>query len=664
MLAFRRRACLCWFLAVVACSEDAETSSGLDLAALDETTDPCVDFYQYACGGWIASHSLSNDSSVVNRFQEPLNDAVAALSVIVSGDSIGHPQPGDPNSQLIGNFFNSCMSAPQSTDSRTKLAGLIADIDDVKSLADVPRAAALQRRLASGTFFRIAIGIDPGDSTRYAVLLHHGGYELPTAAMYSDPSQAELIDRYHDHITELSRLVLGAPIDADAALRVETALAAASTPDDQRLDPASLYHPMSLEELSALTPSFDWSTYFAELGYGQPELIDVIDLAFIEKLETILTTTPIADLAAYMSWQLVQDHSPECDQPVLDEDFAFASLFTGQVTPDDRGTTCFNATLGYLGMAVAQPYIAGWWNADARAVAQTSSAAIVGAFGKRLAAAAWLDGGTRQTAQLKLGKASFLIGHPTSWPSYADVTSGSLYFDNVTQVDTQGMDRSQEILSGPVDRNAWQISPLLVNAIYSPSLNQITLTAMILAPPFVVEKAAAARNAGSISTIIGHELTHGFDDEGRHFDENGNLRDWWSAASAAGFETRTQCLVDQFDGYEVLPGQFVNGRQSLGENIADLGGVVTAYHSLFSDGGPGSSGGDGFSAEQIFFLAYAQNYCEIIRPELQQQRLLTDEHSPAKYRVNGPLSNLPEFANAFHCKAGAPMVRANGCQVW
>jgi len=658
-----RRACLSGILAVAACSgADPEGPSGLDLAALDKTADPCVDFYQYACGGWIKSRTLTSESSILNRFQDPFNDALAGLLVILSGDSIGHPQPSDPNGQLIGNLFNSCMSAPTSTDSRARLAGLVADIDDVHAVADVARAAAAQRRLASGTFFRVAIGVNPGDSTRNVVLLDQGGYELPTAGMYSDPEQVDLIDRYQDHITELSRRVLGAPIDAAAALRVETKLAAASTPDDERLDPVDLYHPMTLDALAELAPSFDWATFFEELGYGQPELIDVIDPAFIGKLDGILGTTPVADLVSYMKWQLIQDRADQCDQPVLDENFSFWSQFTGQAAPEDRNTTCFIDTVGYLGLAVARPYIAGWWNHDAAGIAATAGGQIVDAFGTRVMSAGWLDEATRQTALKKLGRASFLVGYPSTWPSYDDVASGSVYLDNVTAILMQGIDRSPEILSGPVDRTVWQISPLVVNAIYAPGLNQITLTALLLAPPFVVDKAPAARNAGSLGSIIGHELTHGFDDSGRHFDENGDLNDWWSAAAAAGFESRAQCLVDQFDGYQALPGQFVNGQRTLGENIADLGGVTTAYHALFD--GPGSDGGDGFTAEQLFFLAYAQNYCEIARPELVSQRLLTDEHSPAKFRVNGPLSNLSEFAKAFSCKAGAPMVRANACQVW
>jgi len=652
-------------LVVAACSGNMDEPSGLDIEGLDKTVDPCVDFYQYACGGWVRSHPLTEDATDLNRFQDPFYDAVDDLANIVLGDGRGMRHTDDPNAELIGNYYATCLAAPTSTAARTKLRDLAGDDTVMISRATyLATRAAQQRYLGSGTFFRLGVQADPDDSTRNIVTIGAGGFELPSASYYSDPALANVLSSYRQHISNLSQLILGDSLDENAVIRIESALAEAEGFEEEVRDPQAQVHRMTVAELAALAPSFDWSAFLSKLGYGSPDFVNVIDPDSMVALDHTLTGNSLQDLSQYMVWQLIQDRSAQLDQPVLDEDFEFWSQLTGQATPSERDWTCFLATLNALGPAVAQPYIARVFDENVRTIASDASRDLKQAFAARLAQAGWIDEATRQEALAKLDAVTFLIGYPTRWPSYTDVLPGQSYFDDVSELTEHNLFRSQAALSSMVDRTEWRISPLEVNATYSGAFNQVTLTALWLAPPFVVDGALPARNGGSMRSIIGHELTHGFDDEGRHFDRMGNVRDWWSADAASSFDDRAQCLIDQFNGYEALPGQFVNGHATLGENIADLGGLVTAYHSLFDTPGGGGAGGDDFTAEQVFFLAYAQNFCDNMRPELAAQRLRTDPHSPSKFRVNGPLGNVPEFAKAFQCKAGSPMVRATPCQVW
>lgn len=645
------------------CGEDAPPTSGLDLGALDRSANPCVDLYQFACGGWIRSHPLTPDAVVVNRFQDPFYAAVPALWAIVEADTLGARSADDPYADQIGSHYASCLKAPSDEASRDHLREIVQAIDAVKTLDDLANQAGAQRALGSGTFFRLDIDVDPADPSRYVLSIDQGGIELSDRAYYLDADQAEVRAAYLDHIRALSTLVLGAPIDADAVLRVETALATAAAPEDERRDPESLFHPMTGAELAALSPSFSWTRFWNASGFGVPARVDVVEPQYMAALEKLLASTPIEDLTAYMRWQLLQDRASEVDQPVLNEDFAFWSRFTGQQAPYPRTWSCFTKTLSALGPAIARPYIARYFDDQTRSIAGESTSDLVRAFAGRIKTAPWLDQTTRAEALAKLDAMRFKIGYPDRWPNYDGLNlAGKSYFDQTTALVAFAHEKARTALGEPVDKTEWPLSPLAVNAAYSPRLNDVTLTALWLSPPFVVAGAPLPRNAGSMATVIGHELTHAFDDSGRHYDATGRLRDWWSADADASFAERAQCIVDQFDRYEPLPGEHVDGAMTVGENMADLGGVTAAYHATFD--GRTLEGGDGFDATQIFFLAYAQNYCENARPELVSARLLTDPHAPGKFRVNGPLSNLPEFAAAFHCPAGAPMVREAPCRVW
>lgn len=649
-------------LLLAACGTDPEPTSGLDLTALDRAADPCVDFYQFACGGWIRDHTLGETASYDGRFFEPFYDALPRIETIIQ-DSVDGARDDGPYGALIGDYYASCMAAPNDLSSRDRLRALLASIDGLSTLEDVARQAAAQREIGSGTFFSFGVGADLGDATRHIAVIDEGGYELPDRGYYLDADQGPVRTAYREHIQRMSEL-LGTPIDADAAIRVETALALASLAPEDRRDPRDLYHPITTDAVASLAPAFPWRTFWDAAGFTGLNSIDVVSPPYITALGKLFEQTPVQDLEAYMRWQLLQDKSSTLDQAFIDEDFRFWSTLSGQESPPRRSWTCFNATLNSFGHALARPYSARYAEEGARDAAGAMFERLQGAFARRLRSARWLDEPTREQALAKLDHVVAKIGYPEDGLSYDGlILDRSSFFESGNRLRQFFRRRNTAQLGVPVDRDEWYISPLTNNAIYSPTLNDVTLPAILLAPPFLSTDGSDAGRFGALGTVLGHELTHGFDDRGRQFDGMGTLRDWWTPVVKNEFISRAQCLEKQFSSYEPLPGERVNGELTLGENIADLGGLRIAYDALF-DGTSDETGGDSFDARQVFFLSFAQVFCENVRPELAAQWLRTDPHAPGRFRINGSLSNNEDFASAFGCTAESPMVRSETCSVW
>jgi endothelin-converting enzyme/putative endopeptidase len=655
-------------LLAIGCGQGAEIpdtgTSGIDLTALDRSVDPCTDFYKFACGSWIAQHPINSDGGGAAKFYEPYYATIKPLREIIEADAAGARAADDPFATLIGTYYSSCNSGVLDLTGRDTIRALLAKVDAVKTLDDLARRVAAQREIGSGSFFYFYVGVDPGDATRNTTAISQGGIELADPSYYLDPQNKDILTAYRAHITAMSALIGGTPIDADAVIRVETALVTAYTPDDQLRDPESTHHPMSPEEVIALAPTFPWQAFWAEAGFTGLKSVNVNMPTYLTALEALLKAAPLEDLKSYVRWQLLQDRSSGLDKAFIEEDFLFSSTFTGETAPSPRWFTCFNDTLRAFGEAVAKPYLARNYDELSTAFTKGMFERSRDAFSKRLGNASWLDGPTRKEAVAKLEAIVPKVGHPDGDPDFTGlVITPASFLGNELALRRFRSERERARLGQKVDRTEWNLSPLTVNASYSPSANDVTLPAALLASPFFVITWSNAANFGALGGILGHEMTHGFDDQGRHFDGNGTLRNWWTPAVEKSFAARAACVVDQFDAFEPLPGEHVDGTLTLGENIADLGGVSIAFDALF-DGNDDEAESDGFKAKQVFFLAYAQTHCESLRPEVQSQSLLTDPHSPGRDRVNGPLSNLPTFREAFACPAGAPMVRPEACEVW
>jgi predicted metalloendopeptidase len=441
-------------------------------------------------------------------------------------------------------------------------------------------------------------------------------------------------------------------------MALETALAQVSMTRVQRRDPNAVYHVMPLDSLRAIAPSFDWKVYLAGRNV-KPDVVNVTQPAFFKGLDSLVTHVPLATWKAYLRWNALADASPTLTQAFVDEDFAFDRLLTGAKEQQPRWKRCLAATDRDLGDLLGKAYVAEAFPPRARDRAMELVLNLEAALGDRIATLEWMSEPTRQQAAAKLAAFEEKIGYPTKWRDYSKVaiTRGPLYTNRLNSRAAESA-RNMARLGQPVERGEWRMTPPTVNAFYSPQLNSINFPAGILQPPFFDADADDPVNYGAIGAVIGHEMSHGFDDQGRQFDGQGNLRDWWQKSDADAYKVQAQRVVEQFDAYTVNDSLHVNGRLTLGENIADLGGLAVAYVAMQKAlAGKPRQLIDGFTPEQRFFLAYARIWRAMDRPEGLRTRVLTDPHSPARWRVNGPLSNLKEFHDAWGCQDGDGMVR-------
>jgi len=454
---------------------------------------------------------------------------------------------------------------------------------------------------------------------------------------------------------------------AKTVVRIETALARGSMPVVERRDPYKVYHRIDRSGLGREAPVFPWNVYFVELGYPDITAINVAVPAFFAQLNRVLTTTRIGDLRAYLRWHLLNASARALGARFVDEDFRFTSALTGAERLLPRWKRCVGATDQALGEALAKPFVRRTFGVADRARARTMIEAIERSFDANLAGLSWMDAATRGRALEKAAQIANKIGFPDRWRDYGALEiERTSYLANLMRGATFESRRQLDKIGRPVDRTEWRITPPTVNAYYDPSLNEIVFPAGILQPPFFVAAAPDPVNYGAIGMVMGHELTHGFDDQGRKFDGHGNLRDWWTPPVAGAFTDRAACLVRQFDAYVAVGDQHVNGKLTLGENIADQGGLKLAYAAYRGTRGSAISTAQtgAFTAEQQFFISFAQSWCTKRRPDLERLLANIDPHSPPRDRVNGAVANLEAFALAFSCPAGSPMAPPTRCAVW
>jgi len=648
--------------------------SSVDKAAMNLSVDPCVDFYQYACGNWIAKNPLPADRSRWGRFTElqERNERVL-LDIVKSAAATANRTPVE---QKIGDAFASCMdTAAIEKKGIDPIKSELERIEAMMSPSDVVAEIASLHRMGIRVVFAFDSQPDAKDSTRTIANLHQGGLSLPDRDYYlkTDPRFVEIRKRYVQHVARMFQLAgesAGtATQDAQSVLGFETVLAGASVDRVTLRDPAKTYHIMTRPELALLLPAMDWDLYFEGTGAPAFDSLNAAQPDFLKQIGYSLPGQSLDAFKAYFEYHLLHARAALLTRAFEDEDFDFwQRTLTGQAQPRPREFRCAQFVDRGLGDLLGQKYIETAFGADAKARIAQLVGDLDKALGEDIRSLPWMGEETKKAAIAKLNAITNNVGYPRKWRDYGNVAiSRDDFYGNAVRIAEFLHQRQMEKIGKPTDKAEWNMTTPTVNAFYSPDHNSINFPAGILQTPFFDARRDPAVNYGAIGSVIGHEMTHGFDDEGRKYDGNGNLRDWWTAADGAEFEKRAACIAGEYSGFTSVDDVKLNGRLTLGENTADNGGLRIAYMAL-QEALNGKNAKrdklDGLTPEQRFFVGFAQIWCENVRPEDLRSRVLTDEHSPARFRVDGTVVNMPEFQQAFSCKAGQPMVHADSCRVW
>jgi len=648
-------------------------SPSLDVTSLDRTVDPCQDFYKFTCGGWQKNNPIPADQAGWSVYAKLGNENQQFLWGILEDDAKAPNRT--PVQQKVGDYFAACMNTSAIDDLGDKpLQPALAEIDALKTRAQLVAALThLHHQYAGSFFFGSGTGQDAVDSSLMIVELGAGGLGLPDRDYYTktDAKSVKIREQYVAYIQQLLALTGEsadqAKADADATLKIETALANASLTRVQRRDPHNTYHMQTVEELAKLAPSIDWPLYFKTQGAPGISRLNVSQPEFMKAVEAELTTEDVAALRGYLRFHLVTAAASNLAHPFEQASFDFYSkTLRGIPSMPPRWKTCTRAVDRSLGEALGQEFVSRTFSADTKAKTQLMTEQIETAMQHEIENLDWMSPATKAEALRKLHAIRNKIGYPDKWRDYSALTvKPDDYFGNVQRSYHFQDAREWNKLGKPVDRDEWGMTPPTVNAYFNPQMNDINFPAGVLQPPLYDPKEDDAPNYGNTGATIGHELTHAFDDEGRQFDSKGNLRDWWTPEDAKGFEDRINCDRDQYAGYVIVDDIHINSKLTSGEDVADLGGTLLAYIAWKKQTeGLTLAPADGFTPDQRFFVGMAQWACENERPENQRVSAITNPHSPGFARINGVVSNMPEFQKAFNCKAGQPMVHTPTCRVW